>query len=113
MFMIHWHYIIFIYIHKGLKENDFVVMDSLVENRPARILSTLLLGSTIWYDMGNGNGFLSHSNDGLVFEMIQALGVEISSSLYKGLGPVKYSAIAIDTTQPGNSAVFLGIVASF
>jgi hypothetical protein len=58
----------------GLRDNDFVVLDMVMENRPARALSSALLGSTVWYDAGNGQAFLTHSNDGFVFEAAHKLG---------------------------------------
>jgi hypothetical protein len=59
---------------EGLRDNDFVVLDMIMENRPARALSSALLGSTVWFDSGNGQAFMTHSNDGFVFEAAHKLG---------------------------------------
>jgi hypothetical protein len=51
-----------------LLSHDFVVMDELLHARPTRVLTSILLSSTVWFDSGNGKTFMSHDNDGLVFE---------------------------------------------
>lgn len=45
-----------------------------METRPLRIMSGMLLGSTVWFDAGNGVAFFSHSNDGFIFDIANQLG---------------------------------------
>jgi hypothetical protein len=51
----------------------YASLDGLLESRPLRALSGLLLGSSVWLLAGNGRAFLAHSDDGLVFDLARQL----------------------------------------
>ena len=70
-----------------LLSHDFVVMDELLHARPTRVLTTILLASTVWFDAGNGRTFMSHDNDGLVFEMPFQIGMVNRFNVYIPFGP--------------------------
>ena len=86
-----------------------MVMDEIMETRPARTLSAMLLASTIWVDATNGHAYMAHDNDGLVFELAYLLGMELGVSLFPTkTQSISYSAIAMDLSQMESSPVFIG-----
>ena len=63
-----------------LRTNDFVVLDIVLEQRASMVMSSILLSSTIWFDVTNGQAFASHSDDGLVYSVFYDLSQVFSSS---------------------------------
>lgn len=55
------------------EKSDFMVMDVLLQDQAMRDMSTALLTSTVWFDVTNGGSFVSHPDDGLVFESVKTL----------------------------------------
>lgn len=56
------------------EKSDFMVVDVLLQEPALRAISTALLSSTVWYDVTNGDTYVSHSDDGLgVFESVKTL----------------------------------------
>lgn len=64
-----------------LMQNDFLVVDVIMQPTALRQLSEVLLGSTVWFDVTNGASFVSHYDDGLVFESISSVVKQISFAL--------------------------------
>jgi len=58
-----------------LAQNDFAVLDIVIESRAARELTQSMLMSTIWFDVTNGVVFAAHPDDGLYFPEFQKIGV--------------------------------------
>jgi len=60
-------------VSKELLSSDYIVMDVVLEHRAAKVLSEMLLSSTVWFDVTNGRSFVSHANDGLVHDAFLTL----------------------------------------
>lgn len=57
---------------KNSKNADFVVFDSVLREKAIDYFLRLFQGSTIWFDLTNGEVFASHSDDGLSFPSVTA-----------------------------------------
>lgn len=64
-----------------LMQNDFLVVDVIMQPTALRQLSEVLLGSTVWFDVTNGASFVSHYDEGLVFDSISSVVKQISYAL--------------------------------
>lgn len=64
-----------------LMQNDFLVVDVIMQSMALRQLSEVLLGSTVWFDVTNGASFVSHYDEGLVFDSIRSVVKQISYAL--------------------------------
>jgi len=56
-----------------LNNADFIVIDVILQQHILTELSQLLLESTIWFDSTNGECFVSHFDDGLVYPQFKML----------------------------------------
>lgn len=85
---------------QALAENDFLVLDVILQKQTLAALSDLLLRSTIWFDVSNGISFVSHCNDGLVHPSFGILAKLVAHMLSvdsnKPASVSKYFTIAMD-----------------
>lgn len=100
---------------KGLRDHlessDFLVIDQVLHADVIDQLSSILLKSTIWFDVTNGAAFCSHHDHGLVHHQFQFLSQQIAylfSEPEEKLRVVKYFTLAMDLTKSGFSPVVLG-----
>jgi len=94
-----------------LEQNDFAVLDVVVESRVIKDLSSALLKSTVWYDNANGEVFAAHPDDGLHWSEFAGIGKDIASAVSnadKKYKISKYFAIAADVSRTGKSPLMIG-----
>ncbi len=68
-------------ISEDINTIDFIVLDEILHEDALRVLNTILLQSTIWFDITNGVVFASHHNDGLFHNSFKGFSDEIAKSL--------------------------------
>eukprot|EP01038_Epipyxis_sp_PR26KG_P005866 gene5866-8090_t len=81
-----------------ITQNDFFVLDTIIKNEYIHKLNIMLMKSTIWFDVTNGNAFASHYDDSLYFKSFSYLAQQIAFSLSsskKKMRVIKYFALAM------------------
>lgn len=91
---------------------DYLVVDMAININTLRMMGNILLTSTIWFDVMNGQMFASHHDDGLVHGVFSAFCKEIADTLSNTVnyGVKKYFAVAMDLASEGQGygPLFLG-----
>eukprot|EP01041_Mallomonas_annulata_P001798 gene1798-3489_t len=93
-------------LQNEFKSNDFIVLDTILENKAGLMLTALLSTSTMWFDVTNGNSFAAHSDDGLIHDSFYRLSQELEVAVTDILGMrvKRYYAVAMDINTEGTSA---------
>ncbi len=63
------------YLLAHIDELDYIVTDSVIDDKSRHKISDLLLLSTVWFDVTNGRAFVAHSDDGLSSPIFNDLGL--------------------------------------
>lgn len=61
-----------------LVHNDFIVIDVIMKSYVQSYLYSMLMYSTIWFDLSNSRVYASHHDDGLVFPEIKHLAKQLA-----------------------------------
>jgi hypothetical protein len=91
-----------------LLTNDFIVVDVILIEKTLEMLSKMLLSSTIWYDVTNGNSFVAHSDDGLIHQSFANLAQQVALALSVDkmkLNVVKFYSIIMSLNENGISSL--------
>ena len=94
---------------------DYLVLDMTLNINTLRMMGKLLLTSTIWFDVMNGQMFAAHHDDGLVHGVFEEFCREVADTLSQpssgNYGVKKYFAVAMDlaTEGQGYSPLFIGM----
>jgi hypothetical protein len=60
-------------LNQHASDADYFVVDSVLQSEALQHFSSLLLHSTVWFDLTNGFAFCTHHDDGLHFSSITSL----------------------------------------
>lgn len=109
--LFHWGVIQhLINVSKQTADNDYFVVDIVLQERSRQLLADMLLESTVWFDSTNGQALCSHLDDGLSFPSINSLSKQLALTLapHKGeVKVVKYFAIALNSSTESSSPILL------
>jgi hypothetical protein len=86
----------------SLAEQDFAVVDVILKSQSIKLLTSIFLTSTFWFDVTNGAAFVSHPDDGLVHWQFKSLAQNLAaivSSRKKQYSVRRYHAVAMDLSE--------------
>ena len=77
----------------SLGQHDYAVIDHFLSKQALNAMSTIMLMSTIWFDVSNRHMYLAHHNDGLSHEAFYRLANEVAGVMSSVEEQTKYQIV--------------------